>query len=414
MSRTRRDFLADTLRGSALLSLSATVPDFLRRAAAADAGSASGSNKVLVVVQLSGGNDGLNTVVPYLDDRYYRARPSIAVDPKKVHKLTDDLALNPVMGGMGKLFQEKALTVIEGVGYENPNRSHFVSMDIWHSAKIDKPDKSSGWLGRALENTKGGDVGKVRALAITGKELPLALVASGIEVPTVEDLKDFQLRVEGGSTADQARRRALLRELAEGTRPVDDSPLAFVSGTLSSTYASAEALSQVAAGKDRVKYPGGSLARKLQQIAQVIAAGFGTRIYYCTLGGFDTHARQVPLHTQLLTQLSDSLKAFWDDIKALNRDKDVMVLAFSEFGRRVEQNASHGTDHGTAAPVFVVGGGKAAGLIGSTPNLGDLRDDGDLKHRFDFRQVYATVLDKWLGIDSAGVLGARFEPLPFA
>jgi uncharacterized protein (DUF1501 family) len=408
MTRTRREFLADSLKASTLVALAGPAPGFLRRAAVA-AEAERTSDKVLVVVQLSGGNDGLNTVVPFKDDLYYRRRPSIAVNPNLVHKLTDELALHPAMRGLAGLYQDKALTVIENVGYPNPSRSHFVSMDIWHSARPEKPDKSSGWLGRALSTTRAADVGKVPAISLGHKELPPALVSAGVEVPAVEDLKDFQLRLQGGSEADRARRRGLLRELSALPRP-EGSEAAFLSSTMQSTLAAAEALARVTAGAaERVKYPGGSLSRQLQQAAQVMAAGFGTRIFYTSLGGFDTHSKQVPAHLQLLTQLSEALKAFWDDVKAQGRARDVLVMTFSEFGRRIEQNNSHGTDHGTAAPMFLVGGRTVGGVIGRPPNLAK-PVDGDLGHEFDFRQVYAGVLEQWLGLDSTAVLGRKFEP----
>lgn len=417
MTRTRRQFLAETVAGSAVISMTGAVPGFLRATAAAEGAAGRRSDRILVVVQLSGGNDGLNTVVPYKDDLYFRRRPSIALDPRQVRKLDDALALHPAMGGLAKLFEDRRLTVIEGVGYPNPSRSHFVSMDIWHSARPEKPDKRSGWLGRSLAAARSdADAGKVRALSLGGKELPPALVADGVEVPAVEDLRDFQLRLEGGSSGDQSARRRLLAELTDRSGAGNagaTGPLAFVSDTMRTTYAAAEALAEVTAkSADRVRYPDGPLGRSLRGVAQVIAAGFGTRIFYTSLGGFDTHAKQIPAHAQLMAQVSDSIKAFWDDIRAQGRENDVLLMTFSEFGRRVEQNASHGTDHGTAAPMFLVSGRTPGGIVGRPPSLTDLMDGGDLKHQFDFRAVYATVLEKWLGADPAAVLGGRFDPLP--
>src|SRR4051794_3727737 len=294
MAQSRREFVLNTLKGSALLSLSGAVPPFLRSAAAAPAAPAA-REKVLVVVQLSGGNDGLNTVIPFKNDLYFRRRPSIAVDPRAVHKLTDDLALHPTMAAMGKLWQQQKLTVIEGVGYPNPSRSHFISMDIWQSARPEKPEKTSGWLGRALAATKDRDAGKLRALSLGSRELPPALVSAGLEVPAVQDLSDFRLQIEGGSSEDRARRKQLLREFAAAPRPVGGPEhLAFVSSAMQTTYAAAEALAEVTARPAaRTRYPDTHIARQLRQTAQVIAAGFGTRIFYCSLGGFDTHAKQV-------------------------------------------------------------------------------------------------------------------------
>jgi uncharacterized protein (DUF1501 family) len=416
--RNRRQFLRETLAGSALLSMTGGVPGFLRAAVASPAAPADPSKRerVLVVVQLSGGNDGLNTVVPFKDDLYYKKRPSLAVDPRQVHQLTDRLGLNPAMAAMGRLYQQKRLTVVEGVGYADSSRSHFVSMDVWHSARPEKPDKSSGWLGRGLAASGIAKTGRIPAIALGGKELPPALVGDGVSVPAVENLAEFQIRLEGGSDADRSARKKLMSEFAasptlSGGGAGGD--LAFVSSTMATTFAASEALAEVtASAKDRVKYPDGPLARSLRQAAQVIAAGFPTRVFYCSLGGFDTHAKQVAIQTDLLRQVSESVAAFTDDVAAQGRDKDVLLMTFSEFGRRVEANASHGTDHGTAGPMFFAGGGVAGGVVGNPPDLSDLLDGGDLKHQFDFRRVYATVLDRWLGIDSAKVLGGRFEGLP--
>lgn len=426
ISPSRRQFLQHTLGTSALISSGVAVPAFLARSAQvlADekkpaAGKPSG-DKVLVVVQLSGGNDGLNTVIPFADPAYNRNRIALRIGRDQVKKVDDQVGFHPRMEGFAKLLEANRLAIVQGVGYPNPNRSHFESMDIWHSANPGVAGKdydplksttgsSSGWLGRTLDlarKVSGPLAGQdVPALYLGANELPLALVARNTPVPSFDSLDSFRLQTGGGALSSSALRNvaAVSRESAP---PLTD----FVRRSMLSAIDSSEKV-QDALRSDRspVKYPGFGLARKLQNIARLIDAGLKTKIYYVSLDGFDTHANQADAHAGLVDELASSVKAFVDDLAQRGHLERVLLLSFSEFGRRVRENASAGTDHGAAAPLFLAGSQVKSGAIGKHPSLTDLDQEGDLKFHTDFRQVYATILDSWLGADSAEVLGDRFR-----
>lgn len=409
MSVHRRDFLKQTLAGSALVSMgAATVPGFLARSARAAAVEGGSTEKILVVVQLLGGNDGLNTVVPHKNDGYPRARRALRLPPAQLHKVTDEIGLHPGLGQFGKLLEDGRLAIVQGVGYPNPDRSHFRSMEIWETARTESGAVETGWLGRVLDAHPPRPGADLPALAI-GPRTGLALKARTTEAPSLDSLEQYRLRLAGDEAAKRTERDALDR-LARLDRG-DDPLLGFVRRSTLVAYDSSKRLEQVAAQKGESKYPQNyGLARRLELIAQIVKAGFGTRIYYTTLDGFDTHANQLASHAALMTELGDSLAAFHADLKAAGQADRVAVMTFSEFGRRVAENASAGTDHGAAAPLFVVGPVKQAGLIGEHPSLDDL-DDGDLKHHTDFRRVYAAMLERWLGLPAAPVLGEGFPPL---
>jgi uncharacterized protein (DUF1501 family) len=395
---TRRDFIKQTGAGTALLASGITLPTFLSRTAGAmrperDA-------RVLVVIQLTGGNDGLNTVIPFENDAYHRARPTLRVPAQRVLRLDDDLGLHPVMTGMKRLYDEGLVNVVNNIGYPNPDRSHFRSMDIWHTASTAPEDANLGWLGRVVDEvTVGHDV--PAALHLDEGALPLALRTARVTVPSVRTIDSFRLR-----TAAPDLDRALA-----GPRPQAGDDLLFVQRVAVSACANARRLETVAsdeAGPGR--YPAYALAGRLRQIAQLIGADFGPRVYYTSIGGFDTHARQALSHAPLLRELSDSVTAFMDDLRARGLEERVTVMTFSEFGRRVRENGSQGTDHGAGAPMFVLGAGCRGGVTGSAPDLADL-DNGDVRYETDFRSVYAAMLRDWLEIDPTPVLG-RFEVLP--
>ncbi|MFO0950393.1 MAG: DUF1501 domain-containing protein [Isosphaeraceae bacterium] len=413
MPAHRRDFLRSSLAASTLVSMGApTVPAFLGRSAlAATADGAQGrGERVLVVVQLLGGNDGLNTVVPFGMDGYARQRRALRVPTPQIHKLSKDVGLHPSMGGMAKLAEDGRLAVVQGVGYPNPDRSHFRSMEIWESARLDPKALDTGWLGRALDarETKPGE--DVPAIHLGTRELPLAMRSKRTEVPSVASLDQYRLQIPG-SDADRRASRDALDRLAAAERPADDPLLGFVRRSTLTAYASSRRLEQVTRAKgDGSTYPNFGLARRLEQVAQLIKAGFGTRIFYTSLDGFDTHANQLGTHAALLTELSDSLLAFHKDLAAAGQAERVAVLTFSEFGRRAGENASFGTDHGAAAPVFVTGPVARPGLVGDHPSLEKL-DDGDLIHHTDFRRVYAALLERWLGVPAEPVLGPGFAPI---
>ena len=375
--QTRREFLKVGLGGLGVISLGGSVPALVSNfafGAAARAASDVSDDNVLVVIQLSGGNDGLNTVIPYTDDHYYRARPTLAIR-NGLHKLDERFALHPGMRAFKELFDGGKLAIINGCGYPDPNRSHYRSMEIWHTATGEH--QRDGWLGHYLDHARRGTGGSISAINV-GAELPQALMAEHWVAPSVQSIE-------------------AMRDLARNSTHamIDTDAIARVVGR----YAP-EAI-----------YPEG-LGQQLRLIAQLISGQLGTKVFYCQAGGFDTHANQAAQHERLLHCVATSIKAFFDDLQAKGLADKVMVMCFSEFGRRVEQNSSCGTDHGAAGPMFIVGGKAKGGIYGEHPSLSAL-DDGDLMHTTDFRRVYATVLDGWLNCDSAAVLKARFAPISF-
>lgn len=408
---TRRDFI----KTSALLGFGATVPTFLGKTAfaAPPAGKPGAKDTILVVVQLTGGNDGLNTVVPFADAEYAKLRPTIGVKKDEVKKLTDSLGLHPAMGEFARLYEDKALCVVQGVGYPNPDQSHFRSMDIWHAASTDKT-LTEGWIGKAFKQKAVPGF----HLADSAKEVaPLALTGAPVRVPSITSLEDFQLKTTAADAADKAKQKKLIEETASGGagRGTGEKPdlLDFVRRTAVTTYASTDKLA--ALGKTytpKATYPNTPLGSRLKLAAQLIDGGVGARLFYVSLDGFDTHAGQggaTGAHATLLQTVSDAVAAFYRDVAARGHGERVCVMTFSEFGRRAKENGSKGTDHGSGAPMFLVGGRVNAGLVGDHPSLTKL-EDGNLKHATDFRTVYAAVLNEWLGVDATAVLGKGFAP----
>ena len=397
METTRRQFMQTGIGAATLMASGWTLPGFLGRTAmAAEPGD---DNRILIVVQMTGGNDGLNMVIPYRDDRYHRARPTIGIAESEALPLSEDLALHPQMTALKRLFDDQRLQVVSNVGYPNPNRSHFRSMDIWQTASTHPEHATTGWIGRVVD--RGGHTEHPLAMNIDDGPLPLAMRSADQTVPSIRSVDAFRL--------DQ-RAQAIREAIAQKRKsPPDD--LLFVQRLAVTSCASAERLSSVTQGDDRaIRYPDLPLARHLHDVATLIRAGFGARVYYTSIGGFDTHANQNLTHGQLLGQLSESLAAFLDDLKAAGLDDRVLMMTFSEFGRRVKENGSRGTDHGAAAPMFIAGSPCRAGIVGHAPALGSL-EDGDVRHEIDFRRVYAELLEHWLGVPQEPVLGARYEPL---
>lgn len=410
MKPSRREFLSSSISAATLAATGLSVPGFLARTARAAAGDAAlrRDDTILVVLQLTGGNDGLNMIVPYRDDLYHRARPTLRIAPDRALRLEDSLGLHSDMTGLKRLYDEGLVEVITNVGYPNPDRSHFRSMDIWHTASLSPETAADGWLGRLVDRrgcpglkSDGPAVAAASvpyALHLDNDALPLALKTQQQPVPSIRSIDAFRLR---GDADVLSRAIAIPREAEAGA---DD--LLFVQRTAISSCANARRIEMVAADRAaRSPYPGFGLATRLQQIAQLIGADFGPRVYYTSLGGFDTHARQGPSHAALMRELSDSLAAFFDDLKSRRLAERVQLLTFSEFGRRVDENGGQGTDHGAAAPVLLVGAGCKAGITGRAPNLKDL-GEGDLKHDRDFRSVYGRVLADWLGADASLVNAA--------
>lgn len=413
MSSSRREFLKVGFSSVAAVSLAGTVPGFVERMAFAQtaAGTAVSNDNVLVVVQLSGGNDGLNTVVPVRNDAYYKARPVIGIKDR-LHRISDELSLNPGMTAMKGMFDEGKLAVINGCGYPSPNRSHFQSMHIWHTADP-TIGKGSGWLGHYLDHAlKGTDAASNPLKAVNiGVELPAALVNTGAPVPSIQSLEDFALRLDPGSQFDAAREKEIIASVNQAAK-TGNPALEFLSRQATNALVSTEEVRKLAGGyKPDAQYPGG-LGNQLKLIAQIISGNFGTRVFYCQTGGYDTHANQGQTHERLLQNVSDSLAAFQKDLEVKGLSKKVTVMCFSEFGRRVAQNDSNGTDHGAAGPMFVMGAGVKGGVYGAYPSLTDT-DNGDLKYTVDFRRVYATLLNRSLNAEASAVLGGSFEEIGF-
>lgn len=404
MMHSRRQFLRTTSAGAAAVGIGSWVPDCLAQAAHI----AESDERILVVIQLAGGNDGLNTVVPYSDDAYYAARPKLGQAKSALAKLDDTIGLHPALKLFSDLVQDGLGAIVQAVGYEKPNRSHFESMDIWHTCKRKDQPRPDGWLGRFLDAQEGSFGGDVPALHLGHESQPLAVRSREIRVPTVSKLEEFQLQ---GSN-----REALQRLLAQGPSATStengNDLLAFMQ---SSTTAAVEASQRVSKATENQEgkgdYPDSALGQKLQTVGQLIRSGMKTRVYYMQLDGFDTHSQQPDTHAILLREWSEAVAAFTRALKSHDLNDRVCLMTFSEFGRRVAENASEGTDHGAAGPMFFCGGGLGQPIIGDHPSLTDLQD-GDLKHAIDFRQVYAAVLKDWLRVDPEPVLGQAFDAIP--
>jgi uncharacterized protein (DUF1501 family) len=397
---TRRDFL----KTCSLLGFGATVPEFLARTARA---AAPGKDTILVVVELTGGNDGMNMVIPYADDLYHKARPTLRQTKDQVIRLDAHVGLHSGMTGLKPLLDDGQLAVVQGVGYPNPDRSHFEAMDIWQSADP-KRATPTGWLGRAtggMENREGG----IPILHIGAGKAPLAVAgAPGNGAVSLGDKNTFRLELGDNGNRHDERRKLLEDVAAPAKGTADDDLLSFVQRRQVQTLTAVQTLHELLEGPSAVRAFGAGLAQKLQIIAGLITKGFGTRVFYVALDGFDTHANQAPAHQQLLAELANSIGEFFRQLKDAREADRVRVITFSEFGRRVTENGSRGTDHGAASCMFVAGPSVKGGVVGKHPSLSDL-DMDDLKYHTDFRRVYATLLDEWLNCDSKSVLGTKWD-----
>lgn len=414
---TRREFIK---KGLTMVAVGVTAPSFITRTALAmnnpwDVSQVTSrpgvpDDRILVVVQMGGGNDGLNSIVPFTNDAYYRARPNLAVPQKDVIRITDELGLHPNLGKLKELYDKGAMAVVQGVGYPNPSRSHFKSMEIWQTADPEGRVVRYGWVGRYFDSkcpvceqpTVGVNVGQT---------MPLAMQAeSGLGV-SLENPDAFQwMNTFNGLGAKEEQE---LFKLLNAPSPNEPGTIDFLRHTAMNAYVSSENVRDAVKNyKGGVEYANTRFASSMRLIAQMIAGKLPTKVYYAHMTGFDTHAAQRGAHETLLLQLAESVSSFYKDLEAQGNAERVVVLAFSEFGRRVAENGSGGTDHGTAAPMFVFGKALKGGLYGSHPSLTDLTE-GDLKHGIDFRSVYSTVLDRWLGADPQKILGHNFERVGF-
>jgi uncharacterized protein (DUF1501 family) len=394
----RREFL----QTGSLATASFLVPKFLK---AFETGSwVPPGNRVVVVLQLSGGNDGLNTVIPVRNDIYYRSRPRLGIEKTKALSVTDEAGLHPALTAFADAYHDGSLGILNSVGYPNPDRSHFRSMDIWHTGSQSNEYLTNGWIGRYLDAQCNGCAKPTQALEVDDV-LSLALKGEHTNGLAFKDPK----RLFGTSN------EKFFKEVSKhhGDHH-DEQPVEYLYKTMAETLSSADYIfKQSKLHPSTASYPNSELGKNLKTIASLIFSDINTKVYYVSLGSFDTHVNQEMQQQRLFKEMNDAVGAFIKDLKAANRFNDVLFFTFSEFGRRVSQNASGGTDHGTANNMFLISGGlKEKGLLNAMPNLTDL-DEGDLKYKVDFKNVYATVLDKWLGADDEKILGKKYDQLKF-
>ncbi|MFT3826761.1 MAG: DUF1501 domain-containing protein [Chitinophagaceae bacterium] len=361
-------------------------------------------NKVLVVLQLSGGNDGLNTVIPVRNDIYYKVRPKLGIAKEQALLLTDETGLHPALTGFKSLYDDGSLGILNNVGYPNPDRSHFRSMDIWQSASASNQYIYTGWLGRYLDAQCNGCDRPTQALELDDV-LSLAMKGDHIKGLAMKDPR----RLFTTSNEKYFREMASAHHADDHEAPVD-----YLYKTMSETLSSANYIfNQSRLHPTTTQYPNSEIGKSLKTIASLIFSEINTKVYYLSLGSFDTHVAQDGQQKRLFTDMNDAINAFVKDLKDNNRFQDVMLMTFSEFGRRVAQNASGGTDHGTANNMFFISGGlQQKGLLNEMPDLNNLKD-GDLQYQVDFRSVYATMLNKWLGADDKAILGEQFKYMSF-
>ena len=385
----RRDFIKKSLL---TLALGGAAPSLLSKSALA----AQSKDKILVVVNLFGGNDQLNTLVPFKNDLYYRLRPNIAIKRESVLDLGQNgqnLGLHPELRPLMSMWDQGNLALIPQVGYPNPNRSHFISTSIWHTADPTRKEET-GWLGRwgDLQDDPFCDT-------FIGGASPQAVTGHKRTAPAVSGVDSFSLRMP------KPFEEALEKEIAQPRL----GPAEGVRQAMLSLRGALDKIGRIRAYSNKAQYPDNPFGKAMADVARMIAGGLGSSVYYTTLGGWDTHAAQPPRQQELLSYLAQTLSAFRQDMKALGRDQDVMIMVFSEFGRQVAENASFGTDHGQGGLMLVMGGGVRGGLYGSEPDLEDLELNA-LKYKTDFRNVYAASL-RWIQADIQKVLGANFQPL---
>ena len=450
---SRRTFLS---RGAGLISAAGTIPLFLDRAGRVMAADFDGNpqgvgrpDKVLVIIQLAGGNDGLNTVVPYRNDDYYRARPRLGIPKAKALRLNDEFGVHPSATGFKKLYDAGLLSICQCVGYPNHNRSHFRSTDIWASAQPDKVSRA-GWLGRYFDNCCAGEdpgSAKPQAPKLADPSAAIALTNSPPNALEGEKFIPITFRNPAALTYQAAQRNGAMKSAFDklndgggdmtelgmddadhktdrvpripyGTQgslhlAKDETDMFVQRSALNARVYAEQIKSSVARVSNKATYPESPLAADLKLTAQMIAAGLPTRVYYVALGGFDTHSNQAQRHERLMDELSNACAAFMEDLKALGQLERTTVMTFSEFGRRVAENGSQGTDHGEAAPLFVMGSAIKPGFFGPNPDLRrEKLSRGDVAFQLDFRRIYATMLRTWLKADDVKVLGGKFEALP--
>jgi len=403
---TRREFIRGA-GGLGFLAFSGVAPAFLARSALAQTPAPERDRSIFVIIQLAGGNDGLNTVIPYSNDQYYKLRPNLGLSNGLLN-LNDDLALHPACSELHQLFQDGKLSIVQNVGYPNPNRSHFRSTEIWETASDSETFAREGWIGRYFDNTcagaPDGSVDHDPCGIHVGDMIPQSYLSE--KSHSLFGMKHRGRFDRGQDPADLAYEKLLQADHIEGNA-------SYLQHTMMNTLVTERRVEQIIAKyKAEANYPGTKLAQSLKRVAALIHADMETRVYFVSQGGYDTHANQLTNHQRLLTELSAGMNAFQQDLNAHKKDDQVLTMTFSEFGRRPAENGSAGTDHGTAAPLFVMGSKVNGGLLGQAPELvTDVKKD--LEYSTDFRGIYSSVLDKWLDVDSAKILGEKFEHVPF-
>jgi uncharacterized protein (DUF1501 family) len=428
---TRREFIRTTLLGGAVCGV---MPAFLNQTVSAVTDAADGSliqtatgkdDPILVAIQLAGGNDGLNTVIPYHNDIYYEARPRLAIPAGQVLRLDDQLGFHPRMEKLKALYDEGLMSIQQGVGYPNPNRSHFRSTEIWQTASDPTEFLSKGWIGRYFDNYCSGEDAAV-GLALKN-EMPQAFASDSHKGIAFKNIKQYSLQGTRQSKVLSSMEED--EEFFDAMNGMDDggsvssighlSPPQGVSAldylekvAMNATVTSEEIQAILKSNTAKQTFPKNAFGNDLATVAKLIGAGYSTRVYFANLGGFDTHANQLNAHANLMGIFSEGIHAFMKEMQAQGNDRRVLVMVFSEFGRRVSENASQGTDHGAAAPLFMFGGSVQSGLHGVAPSLRpDDLHRGDVKHTTDFRSVYATVMKRHLKVDGKPVLGESFPQL---
>lgn len=399
MSISRRKFI----QLGTLASASLMVPKFLKAFEQKQLSLPGQGKRALIIIQLSGGNDGLNTVIPYYNDIYYRSRPVLGIKKADAINLTDEVGLNPALTGIKCLYDDGYVSIINGVGYPEPNRSHFRSMDIWQSGSSSGEVVTTGWLGRYIDsckdcqhNTLALEIDDSLSLAMKGRD------KSGL---AIRDVNQFY----------SAATDPYFVKLAKTHQDEHDERLAdYLYKTLRETSSAAGYIYQQSKIYATTQtYPDTAIGKRMKTISSLIVANTDTQVYYLSHGSFDTHVNQPDRQKKLLGELDEAVTALVTDLKQNNRFDDVLIMTFSEFGRRVAENASKGTDHGTANSMFMIGGGlKKAGLYNDIPSLTNL-DQGDVKYELDFKQVYTTILDRWLSTDPRAILDGSYVPLTF-
>lgn len=396
----RRDFL----KNSALASGAFLIPSFLKPLEALAKSELTGY-KNLVIIQLSGGNDGLNTIIPYANDIYYQKRKTIAINQTDIIKLNEMQGLNPALSALKEIYDQGWMGIINSVGYPNPDRSHFRSMDIWQTASGSDQFLTTGWIGRYLDSNCQSCKNPYTAIEVDDT-LSLAMKGEKMKAIAVQD--PYKLY--------QTTREPFFKDIVHdhGDTNLNEDNLGYLYKTMIETYSSADYIQKTSKTYTvTAEYPATALGNQLKTVSKFINSGLQTRVYYVSLSGFDTHVGQQNQQGRQLKIYGDAVAAFVKDLKQTGKLDDTLVMTFSEFGRRVEQNASNGTDHGTANNILLFGGKlKKAGIYNNAPDLNQL-DNGDLKYQIDFRNVYATLLDKWLDVNNSLILNSNFAGLDF-